>query len=37
MDKIWDKKSFEVGSHWSLWRVWKNRMTMQNQQKSKMP
>jgi len=20
MDKIWDRKSFEVGGHWSLWR-----------------
>ena len=20
MDKIWDRKSFEVGSHWPLWR-----------------
>jgi len=27
MDKIWDKKSFEVGGHWPLWRGWKNRMT----------
>ena len=24
MDKIWDRKSFEVGSHWPLWRGWKN-------------
>jgi len=34
MDKIWDRKSFEVGSHWRLWlevgshwrlwRGWKN-------------
>ena len=24
MDKIWDRKSFEVGGHWSLWRGWKN-------------
>jgi len=23
MDKIWDRKSFEVGSHWPLWRGWK--------------
>ena len=21
MDKIWDRKSFGVGGHWSLWRV----------------
>ena len=20
MDKIWDRKSFEVGGHWQLWR-----------------
>jgi len=26
MDKIWDKKSFEVWGHWPLWRGWKNRM-----------
>ena len=19
MDKIWDRKSFEIGSHWLLW------------------
>jgi len=24
MDKIWDRKSFDVGSHWRLWRGWKN-------------
>ena len=24
MDKIWDRKSFEVGGHWLLWRGWKN-------------
>ena len=24
MDKIWDRKSFEVGSHWPLWRGLKN-------------
>ena len=24
MDKIWDRKSFEVGGHWPLWRRWKN-------------
>jgi len=23
MDKIWDRKSFEVGGHWQLWRGWK--------------
>jgi len=34
MDKIWDRKSFEVGVHWPLWRWWKNRMTTQNRQKS---
>jgi len=34
MDKIWDRKSFEVGGHWPLRRGWKNRMTMQNRQKS---
>jgi len=27
MDKIWDRKSFEVGGHWPLWRGWKNRIT----------
>jgi len=26
MDQIWDRKSFEVGGHWPLWRRWKNRM-----------
>ena len=35
MDKIWDRKSFEVGGHWPLWRGWKNRMTTQNRQKSR--
>ena len=34
MDTIWDKKSFEVGGHWPLWRGLKNRMTTQNRQKS---
>ena len=34
MDKIWDRKSFEVGGHWPLWQGCKKRMTMQNQQKS---
>ena len=24
MDKIWDRKSFEVGGHWPLWQGWKN-------------
>ena len=24
MNKIWDRKSFEVGGHWQLWRGWKN-------------
>ena len=23
MDKIWDRKSFEVGGQWPLWRGWK--------------
>ena len=26
MDKIWDRKSFEVGGHWPLWRDEKNRL-----------
>jgi len=26
MDKIRDRKSFEVGGHWSSWRGWKNGM-----------
>jgi len=26
VDKIWDRKSFEVGGHWLLWRGWKKRM-----------
>jgi len=34
MDKILDRKSFEVGGHWPLWRGWKKRMTAQNRQKS---
>jgi len=34
MDKIWDRKSLEVGDHWPLWRGLKNRMTTQNRQKS---
>ena len=34
MDKIWDRKSFEVWGHWPLWRGWKHRMTTQNRQKS---
>ena len=33
MDKIWDRKSFEVGCHWPLWRGWNNRMTTQKRQK----
>ena len=32
MDNIWDRKSFEVGGHWPLWRGWKKRMTTQNRQ-----
>ena len=35
MDKIWDRKSFEVGCHWPLWREWKTRMTTQNRQKNR--
>jgi len=23
MDTIWERKSFEVGGHWPLWRGWK--------------
>jgi len=34
MDKIWDRKSFEVEGHWLLWRGWKKRMTTHNRQKS---
>ena len=34
MDKIWYRKSFEVGGHWPLWREWKKRMTTQNRQKA---
>ena len=34
MDKIWDRKSYEVGGHWPLWRGWKTRMATQNRQKS---
>ena len=34
MDKIWDRKSFEVGGHWPLWRGRKNRTTTQNRQNS---
>jgi len=30
MDKIWDRKSFEVWDHWPLLRGWKKRMTTQN-------
>ena len=33
MDKIWDRKSFEVGGHWPLW-MGKKRKTTQNRQKS---
>ena len=32
MDKIWDRKSFEVVGHWALWRM-KKQMTTQNRQK----
>jgi len=24
MEKIWDRKSFEVRGHWQFWRGWKN-------------
>ena len=34
MDKIWDRKSFEVRGHWPLWLGWKKRMTTQNHQKN---
>jgi len=34
MDQIWDRKSFEVGGHWLLWRGMKKRMTTQNRQKA---
>ena len=34
MDKIWYRNPFEVGAHWPLWLGWKNRMTMQDRQKS---
>ena len=34
MDKIWDRKSFEVGGYWPLWQGCKKRMTTQNRQKS---
>jgi len=30
MDKIWDRKSFEVGGHWPLWRGWKNEWPCRN-------
>jgi len=33
MDKIWYRKSFEVGSHWLLWQGWKKRMTTKKGQK----
>jgi len=26
MDKVWDRKSFEVGGHWLLWWGWKSNM-----------
>ena len=34
MDTTWDRKSFEVGGHWPLWRRLKTRLTTQNRQKS---
>ena len=36
MDKIWYRKSFEVGGHWLLWRGWKNRMTTQNRRRQRL-
>jgi len=33
MNKIWDRKSFEVWGHWPLWGGWKKQMTKQNRQK----
>ena len=33
MDKIWDRKSFEVGGHWRCGGHEKTRMTTQNRQK----
>jgi len=29
MDKICDRKSFEVEGHWPLWRGWKNTQKRQ--------
>ena len=34
MYTILDGKSFDVGGHWQLWRVWKHRMTTQKRRKS---
>ena len=34
MDKIWDRKSFEVGGHWPQRRGGRKGMTTQNRQKS---
>jgi len=34
MDKIWDRRSFQDGGHWPLWRGWKNWLTTQKRQKS---
>jgi len=28
MDKIWDRKSFEAGGHWPLWRGWKKKVSI---------
>jgi len=28
MDKIWDRKSFEVGGHWPFWLGWKKRQKL---------
>jgi len=34
MDKIWDKKSFEIGGHWPLWWGWKNEWPRRTDKKS---
>jgi len=34
MDKIWDRKSFEVWGNWPLWWGWKKRMITQYRQKA---
>ena len=30
MDKIWDRKSFEVGGHWPLWQNRQKRRTLKS-------